>query len=463
MAVHLIEEYLKDYSFKEAVRRVFLRLEGLNAIIILDAKNQKFYAVKNGSPLVLGFGVNANYLASDSASLLAHTKKVYFLDDGQLAEITAEKVTINQVADNKLVKFKNQRLDWRFEETQKGNYPHFMLKEICEQPRVLKKNLNKNSRQLSLLAKIIKKADNVFLVACGTGAYAALTGSYIFSKVAKKNISYAYGSEFGYTVDFLTNKSLVIALSQSGETIDIIESVVKARAKGAKIVAMVNVLGSTLYRMSDYKILLNAGPEKAVASTKAFTAKLSNLILLAYKYQLQVKQGERFIRLAIKETEKILDQKYIERIKKLADKIYKQTDIYSIGRGMSYPIALEAALKIKEISYIHAEGFAAGELKHGVIALIEKGTPCLVFLPNDETYGATLAGAMEIKSRGGYIIGISHKPHEIFDCYFPIGDCGIASCIPNIVVAQLLAYHLSVMRGIDPDKPRNLAKSVTVK
>jgi len=463
VAVHLIEEYAKKYLFSEAIRRAFLKLEGLNAIIVMDAKSQKLYAVKNGSPLILGFGQSANYLASDSASLLAHTNKVYFLRDGEMAELSSDQIIIRDIKSNKKIDVKSQKLNWKFEETQKGKYPHFMLKEINDQPKVIKNILANNNRQLSLLAKVIKKADSVSLVACGTGAYAALTGTYIFSKVAKKNISYAYGSEFGYTVDFLTKKSLVIALSQSGETIDIVESVQKAKAKGARVAVLVNVLGSTLYRLADIKLLLNAGPEKAVATTKAFTAKLSNLILLAYEYISKLNEGEKLIKQAVKEIENILKPEYIKKIKTLADKIHKQKDIYSIGRGMSYPIALETALKIKEVSYIHAEGFAAGELKHGVIALIEKGTPCIAFLPNDETYGATLAGAMEIKSRGGLIIGISYKNHEIFDHFVKVSDCGVATAIPNVVVTQLLAYYLSVKRGIDPDKPRNLAKSVTVR
>jgi len=222
-------------------------------------------------------------------------------------------------------------------------------------------------------------------------------------------------------------------------------------------------LGSTLYRLADYKILLNAGPEKAVASTKAFTAKLANLILLSYCFNPNPKKGKVLLNQAIKETQRLLKPKSLADFKKLASKIFKQNHLYVIGRGLSYPIALETALKIKEVSYIHAEGFAAGELKHGTIALIQKNTPCIAFLPNDETYGATLAGAMEIKSRGGYIIGISHKPHEIIDYFIKVKDCQVATAIPNVVTAQLLAYFLSVKKGIDPDKPRNLAKSVTVK
>ena len=460
---HLIEKYLSKYSFSESIRKSFQLLQGLNAIIAIDIKQNKLFAAKTGSPLILGFGKGQNFIASDAACLLAHTDLVYYLEDGQMAEISASQIIVRNIKTNKKLIVKKHKLSWKFKETKKGKYDHFMIKEIMDQPQVIRSILINNSAQLKKLSAVIKRSLGTSMVACGTGAYAALSGTYIFSKIAKKHINYMVGSEFGYTTDFLNKKSLVIALSQSGETIDIIESVKKAKEKGAKIVALVNVLGSTLYRLADYKILLNAGPEKAVASTKAFTAKLANLILLSYCFNPNPKKGKVLLNQAIKETQRLLKPKSLADFKKLASKIFKQNHLYVIGRGLSYPIALETALKIKEVSYIHAEGFAAGELKHGTIALIQKNTPCIAFLPNDETYGATLAGAMEIKSRGGYIIGISHKPHEIIDYFIKVKDCKVATAIPNVVTAQLLAYFLSVKKGIDPDKPRNLAKSVTVK
>ena len=460
---HLVEKYLSKYSFSESIRKSFQLLEGLNAIIAIDIKENKLFAAKTGSPLILGFGKGQNFIASDAACLLAHTNQVYYLEDGQMAEISADKIFVRDLRSNKKLKIKPQKLTWKFKETKKGKYAHFMMKEIMDQPQVIRSIIVNNNNQLKKLSEVIKRSSGTSMVACGTGAYAAHSGTYIFSKVAKKHINYMVGSEFGYAIDFLNKKSLIIALSQSGETIDIIESVKKGKEKGAKIAALVNVLGSTLYRLADYKILLNAGPEKAVASTKAFTAKLANLILLSYCFNPNQKQGQILLKLAIKETERLLKPKSLADFKKLANNIFKQDHLFVIGRGLSYPIALETALKIKEVSYIHAEGFAAGELKHGAIALIQKKTPCIAFLPNDETYGATMAGAMEIKSRGGCIIGISHKPHEIFDHYIQVKDCGVATAIPNVVTAQLLAYYLSIKKGIDPDKPRNLAKSVTVK
>jgi len=486
IAAHLIEEYYltknrcdrnkfssklasksvksdQGNSFLEAVRLAFLEFEGLNAIIAMNADSQEFVAAKTGSPLVIGFGKEENFLASDAPALLSYTRKVHFFEDGEVVRVTKDKVEIFDCQTGKRKSPRLQTLDWKIEEAEKGKYPHFMIKEIMEQPKVLRGIVQGTISQIPDIAKIIKKAYGAYMIGCGTASYAALSGIYLFSRIAKRHVNFAQGSEFGYALDFLTPKSLVIAFSQSGETIDIIESVKKAKEKGAKILAIVNNLGSTLYRMADYKILLGAGPEKCVLATKSFTAKLAILLLLAHALNGGLKKGKELIERAILEVENILRPKNLKVIKSLADKIYQSQHIYVIGRGQSYPVALEAALKIKEVSYIHAEGFAAGELKHGVIALVEKGTPCLVFAPNDETYGAVLSGAMEMKARGGYIIGVSWRNHEVFDYYLPVSDCGDASAIPNTVIAQLLGYYLALKKGNDPDKPRNLAKSVTVK
>lgn len=463
VAVHLIEENLKKNSFREAVRLAFRQFTGLNAIIAMDSLSEGFVAAKTGSPLVVGFGKGGNFLASDASALLPHTRELYFLEDKELVEVKGEKVSLFNFFSGKPLNLKKQKLDWKIEEAELGKFPHFMLKEIFEQPKVLREIAEQRSQEITRIAKIIKKAYGTYMVGCGTAAYAALCGTYLFSRITKKHVNFAVGSEFGYLTDFLTPKSLVIALSQSGETIDIIESIKKAKEKGAKVLAITNVLGSTLYRMADYKLLLNAGPEKCVLSTKSFTSKLAILLLLAEGLSGRFSSGKRKLLKATGEVKKLISSKNLLSIKKLAKQISSWEHIYVIGRGLSYPVAQEASLKIKEASYIHAEGFASGELKHGVIALIEKGTPCLVFAPNDETYGAVLSGAMEIKARGGFIIGVSYKQHEVYDYFIKVGDCGDASSIPNTVVAQLLGYYLALEKGNDPDKPRNLAKSVTVK
>ncbi len=252
----------------------------------------------------------------------------------------------------------------------------------------------------------------------------------------------------------------MIALSQSGETIDIIDSVRKAKLKEAKIMAITNVLGSTLYRLANYRLLLNAGPEKCVLATKSFTAKIALLYLIAYSLNGGFDHGVKQLVKAINEIDKLI---YSKQIKKIARTIANKKNIYVLGRGVSFPTALESALKIKEVSYIHAEGFAAGELKHGVMALIEKGTPLIIFNPADETYDDTLSSAYEVKARGAYVIGISSKKNPVYDEFIEVKNCEEATIIPNVVVAQLLGYYLALEKGFDPDKPRNLAKSVTVK
>lgn len=464
VAIHLIEEYLKKETFLEAVRLAFNRFAGLNAIIVLDAKTQSFVAAKNGSPLAIGKGKKENLLASDAHALLPYTRDIYFINDNEIVFVSKDKISVHRIKDGKKKQLKFTKIDWqKAKVVEKGKFPHYMLKEIYDQPKVIESIISDNQNQIEQFCRLIKQSFGTYLVGCGTAAYACLAGTYVFSKIARRHVNFTVGSEFGYLVDFLTPRSLVIALSQSGETIDVIEAVKKAKERGVTIGAFVNVLGSTLYRLADHKILLGAGTEKAVVSTKAFTAKLAYLILIAFALVGNFKSAYQQLKRSIEAIEEVLDSSNLIKIKQLVDQIVKKDNIYVIGRGLSYPLALETALKIKEASYIHAEGMASGELKHGVIALIEKGVPCIVFLPNDETYGANLAGAMEMKARGGYIIGISYKPHEVFDYFLPVSDCGVASIIPSIVVGQLLGYFLAVKRGLDPDKPRNLAKSVTVK
>lgn len=460
---HMIEDLSKKMTFSEALRSVFKQMEGLNAVIAINNKDKLLVAARNGSPLCIGFGKNENFLASDASALLPYTKYVYFLEDDEMAVIEGQKVVVFNIRSGKKIIYKRQKLNWKLSQGEKGKYPFYMLKEIYEQPQIVSDIASNFLSQAKKVAKLIKRAKGTYLVGCGTASYACLAGEYFFSKIAKKHINFSVGSEFGYHLHFLNKDSLVVALSQSGETMDILESVKKAKEKGAKIASLVNVFGSSLYRLSDYKMLIGAGPEKGVASTKAFTGMLAHLILLAYNLANRSSEGQKVLSEAVKSVKEVLSPKVVKKVMALAQKIVDKRHIYVIGRGISYSTSLETALKIKEISYIHAEGLAAGELKHGPLALIEKGTPCIAFLPNDETYGANLAGAMEMKARGGFVIGVSFKPHEVFDYYIPVTDAKEATIIPNIVVGQLLAYYLTIKKGLDPDKPRNLAKSVTVK
>jgi len=460
---HSIEEYLKTFGFEEAVRKTFNRCKGLNAIIAFHAQKRVMVAVRNGSPLVMGFGKHENIIASDASALLPYTRSVQFLEDGDMAVVGDTQVTLMNVVTGENRPVKKQTLDWTMKEAEKGTYPFYMLKEIYEQQGIVLGITHTSKKQIDRLAGVIRQSYGTYMVGCGSASYVCLAGSYLFSKIAKRHVNCAIGSEFGYHLDFLTPKSTVIALSQSGETMDILESVKKAQEKGATIVAITNVLGSTLYRLADEKILIGVGPEISVASTKAVVGKLTILTLLAYTLAGRQEDGIRVIHKAASSVSKLLEKGSTHVIQNLAKQLVHAEHMYVIGRGLSYPASLETAMKIKEISYIHAEGMAAGELKHGPLALIDKGTPCIAFLPDDETYGANLAGAMEMKARGGYIIGISHKPHKLFDYFLPVWDAREATVIPNIVTGQLLAYYLSILKGLDPDKPRNLAKSVTVK
>lgn len=458
---YLATEYIKTQKNKiRAIQKLFTQLDGLNAVIFFFKDTEEFIAVKNGSPLVFAKNNNGYYLASDATALRPYSDMVYFLEDNDL--LYFNKDTFSVFSNGKKQKnTKFTKLSFDTEDTKLGTHPHFMIKEILEQPAILENTLITQEENIKKASRTIKKAYGTYLIGSGTSSYACLAGTYLFSKIAKKHINFSIGSEFSYLIDFLKPTSLVIPLSQSGETIDVIAAVKKAKEKKAKVLTITNVLGSTLYRMADSRLLLNAGPEKCVLATKSFTTKIALLYLLAYSQNNKYSDGARELKKAITQVKLLIGKR--KKIQKLADKLKSKKHIYILGRGVSYPTALESALKIKEVSYIHAEGFAGGELKHGVIALIEKGTPVIIYNPEDETYDETLASAHEVKARGAYVIGVSSKKNDIFDEFIEVKNCGDATLIPNVVVAQLLGYYLALALKNDPDKPRNLAKSVTVK
>jgi glutamine---fructose-6-phosphate transaminase (isomerizing) len=465
---HLLEDEIDGTAdceqLVQSLVRVFRRLEGLSAIGVLDPRSQCIAAAKNGSPLVLGFASQGNYLASDSSALLEHTRRLTFLEDGQAALITSDEIVVYEVGSGERVReVKVWDIDWPEERADLEGHPHFMSKEINEQPSVLRRLAAERLDEADQLAKMCAEASTVHFVGCGSAAHAAKAGEYLFSRIAARQANAVVGSEFGYLEDFLNARSLVVGFSQSGETIDLLDSMKAARKRGAQLAALVNVEGSSLYRLADHPILLSAGPERCVLATKSFTAKLGVLLLAAYAARGEIEVGRRLVEAAADEIQAFLTDGRVAEVRALAERIAEREHIYVIGRGMSYPLALEAALKVKEVSYIHAEGFAGGELKHGVIALIDEGTPCLVLAPNDETFRAIVSGAQEIKARGGYIIGVSPCASEVWDVHIPVADVGEATSLVNAVPPQVLAYNLALLRGLDPDKPRNLAKSVTVK
>ena len=461
VVVHMVEELNQKLPFEEAVRRAFLRLKGLNAFIFLKHDGE-IVAVKSGSPMVVGLGKNEVLIASDSAGLLPFTDRAVFIKDGEMAVISKKNVRIINAQDGKNQKVQISQLSPQKDTSSKDDkFPHIMLSEIYDQPNVLRSLAEGN--QAAKLANLVNKAFGIFFVACGSASYAALSGTYLFSRIAKKHVNFSIGSEFKYQEDYIHKGTLVVPVSQSGESVDVIEPVLKAKKKGAKIAALVNVEGSTLFRIADFNFLLGAWPERAVVATKSLTAMVAALIMTAYSLAGKGEESKKLITAAALDIERFLANSQIGKIKRLAKRLSRANGVYIIGRGLSYAAALEGALKLKEACYLHAEGFAGGELKHGVIALIEKGTPCIVIAPNDETYDEIISNAQEVKARGAYIIGIGPRNNQVFDDFVKTGDLAEATMISQIVVLQLLAYFIAVEKGIDPDKPRNLAKSVTVK
>ena len=462
---HLVGQQIDEgVDLLNAVSRTFGRLEGLNAVIAMLPHSGELVAAKNVSPLVVGFGPAGATIASDALALGPHADRVLYLEDNQLVRLSATGIDVYDRRRMEPLPAEFVPLDLGAADTGIGEYATFMAKEVAEQPDVVERLALTAGEAIAELAREIDAASETFLVGCGTASYAAQTGAYLLGQIAGKRVTVVAGSEFQYLQHLLSPRSLVIALSQSGETADIIEAMLAARARGARLGALVNTRNSTLDRMVDVRVHLSAGPEQCVLSTKAYTAKVTALLLVAHALIDRSADGQEAALTAAAGLRTMLDDAaWRANVARIAERIHRAPHLFVIGRGVNYPTALEAALKIKEVSYIHAEGFAGGELKHGVIALIESGTPCLVFAPNDETRTDVLSGAMELRSRGGFIIGVGSQPDAVFDEFVPVPDAGAGQPIVNGLPAQLLGYHAALLLGYDPDKPRNLAKSVTVK
>ena len=458
---HLIEEEMeKGTDFVAASMETLKKLEGSYAVLVMN-KNGEMVAARRGSPLVIGVGNGEYFPASDIPAFIDYTKNVIYLRDNDFVIFEKGKLRFFNLEDGE-VKREISTVEWDAEQAKKGEFEHFMLKEIMEQTETIQRAINQREEIIQEVVNDINSSKGIFFVGSGTAFYACLTGSYIFSKVAKKHVNVVSGSEFPHFGHFLTPETLVIAISQSGETADVLEAVKTARKKGSKVISIVNVQGSSLTRNSDKVLLTHTGPEICVLSTKAYTAQLALLILLAYASIGKHEEGRNQLKNLYNLVYNLTAESTRNHLKKLAEKLKDKEHMFTIGRGTMYPTALEAALKLKEVSYIHTEGFAGGDLKHGPIALIEKGTPCITFVTK-ETEKEIISNAMEIKSRGGYIIGVAPENNEVFDYFIKVPDAGIASPITHIIPVQVLSYQLAVLRGCDPDKPRNLAKSVTVK
>ncbi len=461
---HLIDYHMKTgKNFEQAFVLAGKMLEGRFAIVVMKKDESYILAMRDGSPLVLGEGKDGYYLASDVPAFLDHTRTVCYPGDREYIKVSADNIILRDLLDGKKVDPKWTEVTWDKASATKEGYPHYMLKEILEQPLALDKAIRQEDAKLNAAVKLMKESTNLFFIGCGTAAKMAKLGELYMAKIGGRLATAFVGSEFKAYEQFLDKKSLLFAVSQSGETADVLEALATGEKKGSKILSLLNVVGSSMDRMSKQSLFINTGPEIAVASTKAATAQIAVLILLAYAFADKLAEGKHVMRSVVKDVKHWLTPDLSHEIKKVAERLKHTNDLYIIGRGLNAPVAHEAAIKIQEVSYIHAEGFPGGELKHGPIALIQKGTPVISLMPNDETKRDMESNTTELKSRGAYIIGIAPESNKLFDEWIQVPDLGVASPIASIIPIQLLAYHLAVFRGNDPDKPRNLAKSVTVK
>lgn len=459
---HLIAKYRKELGFKDAVRKAIQKLQGRYAIAVIDVAENYMIGARRGSPLIIGVGKDEFFLASDIPAFSAYTQNVNYLDDNEMVVIDGG-VEFFNIDTGLGIKKRLINIDWQAVGAEKGEFDHYMLKEIMDQKETILRAINQDPDQIMHIAHQIKNSRGCFLSGCGTAGKVCMAAEYFFSMIAERHVNFAPASEFPVFHHFLKPESLLIVVSQSGETADVLEAMEAAKNKGSKVLSIVNAEGSTIARQSDYSLFIKAGPEKAVASTKAATSQMAVFLLIAAAMKGELQEGRILLSEVAGKINDMLNPRFLTYIKEVAEKIHKHENLYIIGKAENYPMALEAAIKIQEVSYIHAEGFAAGELKHGPIALITEGTPCISMIANDEVKNDVINNTIELKARGAHIIGISPEKHEVFDEWIKVPDVGIASPLVNIIPIQLLAYYLSVLRGIDPDMPRNLAKSVTVK
>ncbi|MGQ9477678.1 MAG: glutamine--fructose-6-phosphate transaminase (isomerizing) [Candidatus Bipolaricaulia bacterium] len=477
---HLFEEHYHG-DLEEAVRAGLKRVKGAFAIAVIAEDSEEIVAARVGSPLVIGLGEEENFLASDIPAILPYTREMLFLNDGEMAVLTANGVRLSTFS-GEAISREPRRIDWDPVTAQKGGYKHFMLKEIHEQPQAVEDTIRGRYsldegevflEELALETKKARKIRNIYLLACGTSFYAGLVAKYLWQDWLKLPIGAEIGSEFRYSNSYIDENTLVVAISQSGETADTLAGVRKAKEHGAKVIAIANVVGSSITREADGVVYTHAGPEIGVASTKTFTAQLAALSLLGV--YLGRKRGElssaraREILGSLssgpRELEAILRKE--PEVQALARKFYDKSDFLFLGRDILHPIALEGALKLKEISYIHAEGYAAGEMKHGPIALIDEEMPVVVLVTKNSVYDKVFANIEEVKARKGIVLAFTDEVNRdiarIADQIFEIPYTpAVLTPMLFVIPLQLLAYHIGVLRGTDVDQPRNLAKSVTV-
>jgi glucosamine--fructose-6-phosphate aminotransferase (isomerizing) len=486
---HLLEKYSKNVPLEEAVLKTVKLLRGAYALVAMSTRDpNKIVAARLGPPVVIGLGQNEFFVASDIPAILSHTREAFFMGDGEIAVLTLKGVRVVDF-DNRPVTPKVQHITWDPIMAEKGGFKHFMQKEIFEQPRAVRDTLLGRISQetgevfldeMDITEEEFRNFREVKIVACGTSWHAALAGKFMIERLAQIPVEVDYGSEFRYRDPIINKNTLVIAISQSGETADTLAAQREARLKGAKILAICNVVGSMLTREANGTIYTHAGPEIGVASTKAFTGQLTALVLTAlYLAQMRGKLTPALAQTMMQELTRIPHkiETILQRdpdVEELAKKFFRHSDFLYLGRGIHYPIALEGALKLKEISYIHAEGYPAGEMKHGPNALIDENLPVVVIATRDESdaasmtrYEKTVSNLQEVKARDGIVITVVTEGDRLArgssDHAIEIPTAPeLLSPILEIIPLQLLAYHIAVRRGCDVDQPRNLAKSVTV-
>lgn len=467
--VRLIEEELvKKKTLKEALIVVFKKLEGRNTIAVLDNKSGKIFAIRNGSPLVLGISNDGTYLSSDTLSFSTATNRVVLLDDYDMVEIDGKNIDIFNILEKKKKDIEVKEIKKQFNEIDKGNFDHFMLKEILDQKKTILFATEYTEKELEPLVGAIRRAGRVYTLGAGTAGFAGGQVAYFLRNIANIDAQDIKSYEFKSYLPIIKESDLVIAFSQSGETADTIEAIEAFKEKGCKIVSIVNMFGTTISRMSDYEYYTNSGPEICVASTKVFSAQCAWGYLVSMSVARRYQEALRNIRELTKDLGKLYTENVFEQSRSIGKLMKKKEHAFILGKGENFCIALEGALKIKEISYKHVEGFASGELKHGVIALIEKGSIVFGIIPKKEFRESNdLVSAMEqVKARGAFTIGIGSEDFErngVFDMYIVTPQVDNISSIGNVIPFQLISYFLSVELGNNIDRPRNLAKSVTVK
>lgn len=459
LAALLDYHYNRSQSARQAVVDASCEIDGRWAFLCIFEDEPGLYAGRNGSPLIVGIGDESCYIASDIPAFGKHTQTVNYLDNNQGCFVHGPTRTFFSLDTNEDIVKDNIVVDYTHTSVDKGTYDHYMIKEIFQQPEIINYLAYQDVQLLQQAVDICRTGTQIYLVGCGTAHKVAMVGQSFLSEIAGVNSVVVPASEMDTWVDFVDSDTVVIAISQSGETADVLDVIEQSQSRRATIISVTNVDSSTLARMSQVVLPIMAGTEKAVASTKAATAQMVILYRMATMLSSNDNKSVGDIVFLAKNLDSDLDDDHVSNIRNIAEKISQWEHLFILGKHALYPIALEAAIKIQEVSYIHAQGFAAGEIKHGPIALIDSGTPCII-LGDDEQI---ITSAQELRARGAYIIGISPSENDAYDYWIPVSDCGDLNVISVLIPLQLLAYYLALQRDVDPDMPRNLAKSVTVK